>query len=198
MGQAARKLTVKDAKESGASASDGAGWPKAAGQSRRGFPARRDPARVQRQGRCRVEGPDGIHAGTGWAEQGQECRAPPAIFGIMNGCYPGRGVQRGGRRDFMEWGGMGPHLMDVVVEGKRYRTATATLLASGPGWTSGSATSPAACSRSGSAASTSRRWWAGTAGSGSAGRPFCFGRQRATTSCSSRALGPVTVTGSSR
>jgi hypothetical protein len=29
---------------------------------------------------------------------------------------------------------MGPHLMDVVVEGKRYRTATATLLATGPGW----------------------------------------------------------------
>ena len=29
---------------------------------------------------------------------------------------------------------MGPHLMDVVVEGKRYRTAAATLLASGPGW----------------------------------------------------------------
>lgn len=29
---------------------------------------------------------------------------------------------------------MGPHLMDVVVEGKRYRTATATLLASGPAW----------------------------------------------------------------
>jgi hypothetical protein len=29
---------------------------------------------------------------------------------------------------------MGPHLMDVVVEGKRYRTAGATLLASGPAW----------------------------------------------------------------
>ena len=29
---------------------------------------------------------------------------------------------------------MGPHLMDVVVEGKRYRTATASLLASGPTW----------------------------------------------------------------
>ena len=29
---------------------------------------------------------------------------------------------------------MGPHLMDVVVEGKRYRTAAATLLASGPAW----------------------------------------------------------------
>jgi hypothetical protein len=27
-----------------------------------------------------------------------------------------------------------PHSMDVVVEGKRYRTATATLLATGPGW----------------------------------------------------------------
>jgi hypothetical protein len=29
---------------------------------------------------------------------------------------------------------MGPHLMDVVVEGKRYRTSAATLLASGPAW----------------------------------------------------------------
>jgi hypothetical protein len=29
---------------------------------------------------------------------------------------------------------MGPHSMDVVVEGKRYRTAAATLLASGPAW----------------------------------------------------------------
>jgi hypothetical protein len=29
---------------------------------------------------------------------------------------------------------MGPRSMDVVVEGKRYRTATATLLATGPGW----------------------------------------------------------------
>jgi hypothetical protein len=29
---------------------------------------------------------------------------------------------------------MGPHLMDVVLEGKRYRTAAATLLASGPSW----------------------------------------------------------------
>jgi hypothetical protein len=29
---------------------------------------------------------------------------------------------------------VGPHLMDVVVEGKRYRTAAATLLASGPAW----------------------------------------------------------------
>jgi hypothetical protein len=29
---------------------------------------------------------------------------------------------------------MGPHLMNVVVEGKRYRTAAATLLASGPAW----------------------------------------------------------------
>ena len=29
---------------------------------------------------------------------------------------------------------MGPHLMDVVLEGKRYRTAAATLLASGPAW----------------------------------------------------------------
>ena len=29
---------------------------------------------------------------------------------------------------------MGPHLMDVVVERERYRTATATLLATGPGW----------------------------------------------------------------
>jgi hypothetical protein len=29
---------------------------------------------------------------------------------------------------------MGPRLMDVVVEGKRYRRVTATLLASGPAW----------------------------------------------------------------
>jgi hypothetical protein len=29
---------------------------------------------------------------------------------------------------------MGAHLMDVVVEGKRCRTAAATLLASGPAW----------------------------------------------------------------
>ena len=29
---------------------------------------------------------------------------------------------------------MGPHLMDVVVEGKRYRTSAATLLASGHAW----------------------------------------------------------------
>jgi hypothetical protein len=29
---------------------------------------------------------------------------------------------------------MTPHLMDVVVEGKRYRTSAATLLASGPAW----------------------------------------------------------------
>ena len=29
---------------------------------------------------------------------------------------------------------MGPHLMDVVVGGKRYRTPTASLLASGPAW----------------------------------------------------------------
>jgi hypothetical protein len=29
---------------------------------------------------------------------------------------------------------MGPHLMDVVVAGKRYRTSAATLLASGPAW----------------------------------------------------------------
>jgi hypothetical protein len=28
---------------------------------------------------------------------------------------------------------MGPRSMNVVVEGKRYRTATATLLATGPG-----------------------------------------------------------------
>ena len=29
---------------------------------------------------------------------------------------------------------MGPHSMDVVVEGKRYRTSTATLLATSAGW----------------------------------------------------------------
>ena len=29
---------------------------------------------------------------------------------------------------------MGPRLMDAVVEGKRYRTAAATLLAIGPAW----------------------------------------------------------------
>jgi hypothetical protein len=29
---------------------------------------------------------------------------------------------------------MGPHLMDVVVAGKRYRTSAATLLASGQAW----------------------------------------------------------------
>src|SRR5918996_4558894 len=40
---------------------------------------------------------------------------------------------RVGRSDRTE-AGMGPHLMDVVVEGKRYRTAAATLLASGPAW----------------------------------------------------------------
>jgi len=45
-----------------------------------------------------------------------------------------------GRRE-LEWvdrtarrAGMGPRLMDVVVEGKRYRTAAATLLANGPAW----------------------------------------------------------------
>ena len=29
---------------------------------------------------------------------------------------------------------MQPHMMDVVVEGKRYPTSAATLLASGPNW----------------------------------------------------------------
>ena len=29
---------------------------------------------------------------------------------------------------------MGPHLMDVVVEGRRDRTSAAALLASGPAW----------------------------------------------------------------
>jgi hypothetical protein len=70
---------------------------------------------------------------------------------------------------------MGPHLMDVVVEGKRYRTSAATLLASGPRGTSGWAMSPAACSTSGSAVSTFQPSWEAAAGSGSAGRPFCSG-----------------------
>jgi hypothetical protein len=61
-------------------------------------------------------------------------RGWPAIFGIMSGCYPDK--EAISRRSIGLDGGdkMGPRLMDVVVEGKRYRTAAATLLASGPTW----------------------------------------------------------------
>jgi hypothetical protein len=118
----------------------------------------------------------------------------PVIFGIMSGCYPGRGGHLepaigldGGR-------GMGPHLMDVVVEGKRYRTAAATLLASGPTWDERLGNEPRRLLevRVGGvdlSAIVGGRGWE---------RPFCSGRRRATTSCSFRALGPASATGSFR
>jgi hypothetical protein len=93
---------------------------------------------------------------------------------------------------------MGPHLMDVVVEGKRYRTAAATLLASGPTWDERLSNEPRRLLevRVGgvdlSAVVGGHGWerpgW----------HAFLLRTPKGNHSCSSKALGPASATGSSR
>jgi hypothetical protein len=63
MGQAARKLTAKDTNQTGASAADGAGLGRAAGQCRRGLLARRiDRTSFYDWKRCfQLRGLDGVN-----------------------------------------------------------------------------------------------------------------------------------------
>ena len=71
---------------------------------------------------------------------------------------------------------MGPHLMDVVVEGKRYRTSAATLLASGPAWDERLSDEPRRLLDVRVAGLDLSAIVGGrAAGSGSAGRPFYSG-----------------------
>jgi hypothetical protein len=65
---------------------------------------------------------------------------------------------RGGRSDFTKGGRMGPHLMEVVVEGKRTGRRPPPCWRAAPPGTTCSATSPGVCWRFASAASTSRPW----------------------------------------
>ena len=72
-------------------------------------------------------------------------------------------------------GRMGPHLMDVVVEGKRYRTSAATLLASGPAWDERLGDEPRRLLDVRVGGIDLQPSWAAAAGSSSVGRPFCSG-----------------------
>ena len=83
--------------------------------------------------------------------------------------------RRDSRRSIGLHGGerMGPHVMGVVVEGSGIGRRPPPCWRAAMRGASGSATSPAACWTSGSAASTSQPSWAAAAGNGSAGRPFC-------------------------
>jgi hypothetical protein len=68
---------------------------------------------------------------------------------------------------------MGPHLMDVVVEGKRYRTSAATLLASGHAWDERLGDEPRRLLDVRVGGLDLSAIVGGPAGNGSAGRPFC-------------------------
>jgi hypothetical protein len=70
---------------------------------------------------------------------------------------------------------MGPHLMDVVVEGKRYRTSAVTLLASGPAWDERLGDKPRRLLDVRVGGLDLSAIVGAAAGSSSVGRPFCSG-----------------------